>query len=949
MSLRSPRVPPGPVLPPRTRPLAAPTFRLAAPALRLALALAALVASAVLAPGARAQARPAPGAVPVAADPARETLAFDEARALYDGRLYGPAARAFDDFLDRYPESPRASEALFLQAEATLATADDAGAAALFAQFEADYPASPLVARARLALGRYYYAQDDYDRAEAALVEALARPAPPALEAEAAYLLGQTALKQGRPDAAVEAFARAAEADTPFAPAALYALGYVYAEQGEPALAASAFERLAERYPGTPEEQAVGLGLAEAYLRTGRLAEAAAEIEGRRAGLEGDDAARADLLLGETRLRLGDAEGAVPPLAAVPAASPYARRAQLALGRAAFARGEWAEAVGHFEAARTDAESRAEDDLVAHEARYYEGLALRELGRLGEAEAQLRSVAARRADGPYAEAALLELGLLLYVGRRYEEAAETFGALLDENARGPYAGEAARMRGEAYAALGDPARAGEAFRQAEGLGTATAETRAEVAFQDAYARFRAGETDAATEALLAVAASDPTGPRAGEALFWAGEAAYQAGRFARAEEILEDFVARFPDHRQADAGRYVLAWTHFRRRDYAQAANAFERFLSAYDGGAESVPYYADALLRLGDAYFALGRYDDARAVYARVPAATPGREGGDYALYQTGQAFGSQGRADDALDVYNRLLREYPSSGLFAQALVAQGALYAARGDDSLAVAAYERVVRERPQSPAAPRALVGIGDVRANAGRLAEAEAAYRAALARYPSSPLAVDALDGLAFVLEEQGRDDEVEGAVAEAERRVTDPDARARIRLSRAQSALAAGDDSLAVVRLEGLLADGATGETEAEALLALAGAYASTGDAASGARALRRLLTRYPDSPLAPEAQLQLASALLAAGDASAALDVAAGYPALYPDDAERVAAALALEADALQALGRDAEADDRLRLLVARYPGSAAARAALRARPDLAPPADDDADGDGL
>lgn len=920
MPLRSPRAP--------SRP---------APSVRTWLLALAAWAAVPLVPPAHAQTG---GAAQAVADPAEAEALFDEGRALYDGRLYGPAERAFERFLERYPRSPRAPEALFLRAQSALATDDASGAAGLFVQFETAYPAHPLVGRARLALGRYYYAQGDYDRAEAALLDALARPAPPELTAEAAYLLGQTSLKQGRPDAAVDAFERAATDDTPSAAPALYALGYVYTEAGEPDTAADAFERLVRRYPDSPENAAVGLALAEAYLRTGRLADAAGEVERRRPALSGDDAERADLLLGETRLQLGDAEGAVAPLAAVPAGSPYARRAQLTLGRAASARGDWEAAVEAYAAAREDGPGQ---DLVTHEALYYEGLALKRLGRLGEAEARLAAVYEGRPDGPYAEAALLERGLLLYVGRRYDEAAETFGRLLQENPRSPYAGEAARMQGEAYAALDDPARAREAFRRAEELGTASTETRAEVAFQDAYAEFRAGDYDAATGALLAVAQSDPSGPRAGEALFWAGEAAFQAGRYARAEEILTDFVARFPDHRQADAGRYVLAWTHFRRRDYAAAADGFERFLSAYTRSAESVPYYADALLRLGDAYFALGRYEDARAVYARVPAATADRQGGDYALYQTAQAFGSQGRTQEALDAYARLLQDYPRSDLFAQALVARGALLAARGDADLALADYERVVRERPRDPAAARALVGTGDVLANAERYDEAEAAYRGVLQRYPESPAVTDALDGLRFVLEAQGRADEVDAAVAEAVARTTDPDALARIRLGRAQSALAAGQDSLAVAQYEALLSSGVTGETEAEALLALSGAYVSTGRPADGARALRRLLTRYPDSPLAPEAQLQLVDALLLAGDAEDARAVAAGFPELYPDDAERVAAALVLEAEALEALGRTDEAEGRLRLLVQRYPDSPAARAVLRDRPDLAPPDTDD------
>ena len=881
-----------------------------------------------------------------ASDPARAAEAFDEARALFDGALYGPAARAFDAFREAYPDSPRAPEALFLQAEAALAVDDGGGAASLFARFETAYPSSPRADEARLALGRYYYATGDDDRAEDALQAALARPAPPAREAQAAYLLGLTALRQERPGAAEGAFERAGAADTPTAPAALYALGTVRAEGADWDGAADAFERLAVRYPGSPENAAVRLGLAEAYVRAGRFAEAADEADARRPALAGDDAERAALLAGEARLQLGQTRRAAATLEAVPAESRYAQRARLAAGRAAYADGDWARAAAALADARGGPQTGGEATAVAHEAAYYHGLALKRLGRLGEAEAALEAAAAHP-DGAYADAALLEVGFLRYERRRYAEAAEAFSRVLDAAPQGPYAGEAARMLGESYAALGDAARAREAFARAEGLGTASRETRAEVAFQDAYARFRSRDYAAAVPALLAVAEADPDGPRAGEALFWAGEAAFQAGDYGRAEAVLADFLRRFPDHRQATAGRYVLAWTHFKRRDYAAAATAFERFLSAYSRSAESVPYFADALLRLGDAYYALGRYDEARRVYARVPAATPERQGGDYALYQTAQAFGSEGQTEAAVAAYARLLTEYPASDLYAQALVARAALLSAQGAYDDALADYERVLTERPRDPVAARALLGVGDVLANQGRYGEAEVAYRRVLDRYPSSPLVTDALDGLAFALAEQGRGGEVEAEVAAVEGRVTDPTALARIRLARAQSALAAGDDSLAVVRLEAVLQGGPPPDVETDALLALGGAYRSTGRPADAARALRRLLTRFPQSALAPEAQLQLADALLASGDAEGARAVAAGFAAAYPDDDARTADALRLEATALDALGRPDDGDARLRVLVERYPDSPAARAVLRARPELAPPPPDEDDGE--
>ena len=144
--------------------------------------------------------------------------------------------------------------------------------------------------------------------------------------------------------------------------------------------------------------------------------------------------------------------------------------------------------------------------------------------------------------------------------------------------------------------------------------------------------------------------------------------------------------------------------------------------------------------------------------------------------------------------------------------------------------------------------------------------------------------------------------------------------------------------------MEETLAGAPTPDEEAEALLSLAGAYSGLDRPREAAAPLRRLLARYPDSPLATEAQLRLAEALAASGDAEGARAAAARVAA--SGDPDRAPDALAIEARALRQLGRDLEADDRLRDLVRRYPDSAAARAALRDRPDLGAPADPAGEG---
>ena len=903
---------------------------------RLAVLLVALVASAPLASGQS-------GTSPTG-DRSASEVAFDEARSLVDGGLYGPAARALAAYREAYPRTIHAPHALFLQAESALALGDDTGAADLYAQFQTEYPAHPLAARARLALGRYYYAAGRYEDAEAVFREALGRQLDPVGEAQIAYLLGQTYRKQGDAVGAIAAFERAAQDDTPTAPGALYALGVVHTGQGDADRTASAFSRLAQRYPDSPEARSIGLALAEAYLRTDRLDLAAAEIERRRAALTGDEAARADLLLGETRLQLGDPAGAREALAAVPDASPYRQRAALAFGRAAYVQEDWDEAVRALGDARTTTGDT--DDPVSHEAAYYLGLALKQTGQLGDAEEALRAARERRPDGAFAQAALLELGVLQYERRRYDAAVLSFDRLLTEAPDGPLAGEAARRLGEAYATLGQTQRAREAFDRAERLGAGTAETRSEVAFQAAYTQYQARDFETATDALLRVAADDPTGARAGEALFYAGESAFQAGRYDRAEEIMAEFASRFPDHPKADAGRYVLAWTHFKRQDYAAAAAGFERFLSAYTRSAESVPYYADALLRLGDSYSALGQFNDARAVYALVPEATADGQGADYALFQTAQAFGGEGRADDAVRAYSQLIDGYPQSDLLGAALVARGEIRFSKGDFDGARGDYERVASSLPDDPAAPRALVGVGDAFANEERFDEAERAYRQVLDRYAGSPYVSDAVDGLTFVLQSQGRGGELDALVSEGQ--ISDPAAQSRILLSRAASAVADGDYTTATARLETLLSSELTPDVEVEALLLLSRVYRELEAPTDAVLVLRRLGSRFPDSPLASEARLQLAEAFLEAGDPAGALGAVQDFARSFPGDDDRLARSIRLEADALRAQGAEDEADDRLRVLLRDYPGSTAATEVLRERPDLAPPAGGGVDGAG-
>ena len=868
-----------------------------------------------------AQAAPVPPPAP--AVPAE---GYEAAARLYAAEAYAEAARAFARYSAQHPTSLRAADALFYEADALLAAGDDAGALARFGRFRRLYSRHPLAPRARLALGTFFYGEGRYEEAAASLRETLAERTPPADEAAARYLLGQSLLALGRTDEAVAEFTRTAAVapDDPLAPRALYAAGTARIEAGDFAGAQRAFEPLARTYPASASNRQAGLALADALARLGRFQDAADEVQLRLPTLPADEQPRAYFLLGESRARLGDAAGARAAFAAVTPESAFGRRARYGLARLDYAEGRLDEAVAGF--AQVRVADPSEFDRLSHESAYYEGLALRRLGQLGEADRRLAAAQIRRPEGPLADAALFELGVLRYERRDEREAAKAFETLLETYPQSPLAGEAARLLGEAYAVLRDFTRARQAAELAERLGSAPAGLAVEVDFQQAYGLYERADYRRATDALHAIYEGDPRGVRGGEALFWSAEAAFQAGQagepgqLARAERLFDRFLREYPAHRQADAARYAVGWTLFRAADYARAATAFERFLSAYDPSTERVPYASDALLRLGDSYYALRRYDEAEAVYAR--AERTGRlrgDGADYAAFQRGQTLAARGDGPAAVAAFDAALRNFPQSALRPAIRFAKGQTLFEEGDYGKAVAQYDSLVAVHPESPLAARARYATGDAYYNRGDYRQAERAYRDVLERYPQSPYVADALTGLQYALNVQGRSAEAAAAL----RAFVDANPggadTAALQFQMAEVAFQSGDLQSAVDGLQRFLREYPRQDRAPGARLLLARAYEGLGRSADAVAQYRAVLSgpADADSPPRPggerpEAALRLGRLLLADDRPAEAYEVFAALENTAPSGLV-AAEALLGQGRALLAQSRPDDAAARL------------------------------------
>ncbi|MFQ5572448.1 MAG: tetratricopeptide repeat protein, partial [Rhodothermales bacterium] len=346
--------------------------------------------------------------------PQRSEQVFSEAYKLYSNQLYEQAIEGFASFREAYPDHINAAEALYYQAESSLAVGHTDQAVALFTQFRQRYPAHPLAFRASLALGQYFYETRDFQRAIATLTDVLDDDPPDEIGAKALYWMGESSQNLGRTNDALRYFRQAADTYrfTETAPIALYAIAYTHVQQENYDEAARAFELLGARYPDSPYAQNLGLALAEVYYELEDYQRVVSEIKQRMPQLDPAAKERATFLIAEAYNQLRDSENAIVYYRQITEGdlqSPYYRRALYGLGWNYYHEGVHQWAADHFAQARG-----AFDDALAMQATYYEAVN-RVLADEKRAAIDLfKAVADTWPDGSLADHALYELGLVQY-------------------------------------------------------------------------------------------------------------------------------------------------------------------------------------------------------------------------------------------------------------------------------------------------------------------------------------------------------------------------------------------------------------------------------------------------------------------------------------------------------------------------------------------------------
>jgi len=279
--------------------------------------------------------------------------------------------------------------------------------------------------------------------------------------------------------------------------------------------------------------------------------------------------------------------------------------------------------------------------------------------------------------------------------------------------------------------------------------------RAELFYDYGVALYRAADYTGAATALSQFEKNQPDHALAAEALHLSGLALHQQAEYSASADKCEDFIKRYPKHRLMPEVEFLSAENQFLAGEFADAIKRFGSFLAAYPESpdADRASYrlglahhrlgkfdkavslleqslkskdaasFASAMPALGDAYFELGRWQQADATLTEYIKDHAKADGADSAMLKCALSRQRLGKFEAALDMLSRLTSEHPTSPHALQAIFETGQCLAALGRSDEAEKRFSQVLERDENSRFASHALQHLGQIAQTRGDHAKA----------------------------------------------------------------------------------------------------------------------------------------------------------------------------------------------------------------------------------
>lgn len=237
------------------------------------------------------------------------------------------------------------------------------------------------------------------------------------------------------------------------------------------------------------------------------------------------------------------------------------------------------------------------------------------------------------------------------------------------------------------------------------------------------------------------------------ATFWKAETDYNLTSY-------DDALVGFKQFEQQTASSetkefinltYNIAYTYFKQKDYDQATQYFNQFITTRKNDKLRLN---DAYLRLADGYFVSSKYNDAIQAYDK--AIQLNKIEVDYAFFQKSISYGYVGNESKKITELLTFISKYNNSNLRDDAMYALGNSYVKVGNTSEAMRIYDRLNIEYKRSVFVPKVLLRQGLVHYNIGENERAINKFKRVAGDFPGTPEANQAVATARLIYIDLGR-------------------------------------------------------------------------------------------------------------------------------------------------------------------------------------------------
>lgn len=256
------------------------------------------------------------------------------------------------------------------------------------------------------------------------------------------------------------------------------------------------------------------------------------------------------------------------------------------------------------------------------------------------------------------------------------------------------------------------------------------------------------------ESLFDASLKEPRDPKyTARATFWKAEADYNLTNYDDALVGFKQFQllpesSSVPEKENID---YNLAYTYFKQKNYTQATQYFNQFIS---NRKEDKIRLNDAYLRLGDGHFVSSDYRSAINAYEN--AIKLNEIESDYAFFQKAISTGYVGESSKKIKELNTFISKYPKSKLRDDAMYELGNSYVKANETEKAMNMYNRLSNEYRMSSFVPKALLRQGLVYYNSNENERALTKFKKVASDYAGTPEAVQSVATAKLIYIDMGR-------------------------------------------------------------------------------------------------------------------------------------------------------------------------------------------------